>query len=87
MATQKATAHTHFAVLNLVNITKHQYAPNHPTYRQNVLFAMAATLSVTKAVPYIKNYNNAAASHPPQDITTSIVNQHNSKTSKTPPVN
>jgi hypothetical protein len=43
---------------------------------------MAATLPITKAVPYIKNYNNAAASHPPQNITISIVNQHNPKNSK-----
>jgi predicted 2-oxoglutarate/Fe(II)-dependent dioxygenase YbiX len=43
---------------------------------------MAATLPITKVVPYIKNYNNAAAFHLPQDITISIVNQHNPKTSK-----
>jgi hypothetical protein len=55
---------------------------NYPTYRQNVLFAMAATLPITKDVPNIKNCNNATVFHPPQDITICNVNQHNPITNK-----
>jgi len=67
MATQKATFHIYLTVLNVANLTPQQYIPNHLTYRQSVLFAMAASPPTTKDVPCIKNCSNAAASHSAQD--------------------
>jgi hypothetical protein len=64
----------------VVNLNQQQNIPNHPIYRQNVLFAKATTLPTTKVVSFIKNYSNAVAYHPAQDLKIRNNNQHNPPT-------